>query len=145
MRRLGVHRSILLDLCACLYKRCKQVRCWYVLENNAPLRRSAAAEALDRQSNLPGSAITALVALFQDKDSDVRSAAAEVLVEQASLPESAITALVALLQDKDRDVRSAAAEVLGVQSSLPESAMKSVRTLLQYDDNSVRFPPELDR
>jgi hypothetical protein len=39
VRRLGVHRSILYDLCACLYKRCKQVRCWHLLENNAKLRR----------------------------------------------------------------------------------------------------------
>jgi hypothetical protein len=28
---------MLYDLCACLYKRCKQVRCWHVLENNARL------------------------------------------------------------------------------------------------------------
>jgi hypothetical protein len=87
---------------------------------------------------LPESAIAALIALLQDKESDVRYAAAEAMGSQSNLPESAIAALIALLQDKESQVRSAAAHAMGSQSNLPQSAIAALIALLQDKESQVQ-------
>jgi vesicle coat complex subunit len=101
--------------------------------------RSAAANAIGRQSNLPESAIAALILLLQDTNPDVRSAAARVICKQSNLAEPAIIALVVLLQDTNRDVRSAAARAIDSQSNLPESAIAALIALLQHNNSGVRY------
>ncbi|KAK7430467.1 hypothetical protein QQZ08_002986 [Neonectria magnoliae] len=102
--------------------------------------RSTAAEALRKQSSLPGQALEALSALLEDPDCrrDTRVAAVEALGGQSVLPEQAIDALVALLKTEDKLVQSAATKALGGQSALPELAVDALVALLKDKDVWVR-------
>jgi hypothetical protein len=101
-----------------------------LLQHEENFVRSTAARAIGRQSNLPESAIAALIALLQHKESGVRSAAAEAIGRQSNLPESAIAALIALLQHKESDIRSDAAEAIGGQSNVLDQLLETSGVLL---------------
>jgi HEAT repeat protein len=93
--------------------------------------RSAAVEALSRQSALPEEIIQAVMALLKDPQWYIRSAVAAALSRQSALSEEIMQAVAALLKDPDEDIRSDAVEILRRQLALPEEIIQTVAALLK--------------
>ncbi|MBE9030705.1 HEAT repeat domain-containing protein, partial [filamentous cyanobacterium LEGE 11480] len=83
-------------------------------------------------------AITILLALLKDDDSDVRSRAASSLVQLGNGSESVVGGLLALLKDDDSDVRYCAASSLGQLGNGSELVVGGLLALLKDDDWNVR-------
>lgn len=92
--------------------------------------RGSAADALGSQSDIPKSAVTALVILVNDRDEDkyIRLSAIKALGNHCTRSEEAITALERLLNDEHEDkyVRGPAAEALGNESRLSEKVITAL-------------------
>ncbi|KID85464.1 nacht nucleoside triphosphatase [Metarhizium guizhouense ARSEF 977] len=100
--------------------------------------RSAAAEALKRQSNLSDQAIASLLALLEHEKEEVKFTAAEVLQDQSNLSDTAIASLSALLEHEQENVRFTAAKALPWRHYLSGTMITSLIARLEHKEQQVR-------
>jgi hypothetical protein len=86
-------------------------------------------------------AISRLLLLLQDEDSDVRYMAAYALGNLGDRSEQVISGLLLLLQDEDSDVRHMAADVLRDLGDRLEQVISGLLLMLQDEDSPILLLP----
>ncbi|GAM52146.1 HEAT repeat domain-containing protein [Mycoavidus cysteinexigens] len=101
--------------------------------------RSAAIEALHRQSKLPAATCEALAIELEDQNEKIRSGAAMVLGRQEKLSDEIRDIWLKALASTDQALKSRTIKVLGQHQNLPNHAESALIKALQDQDDSLKI------
>jgi hypothetical protein len=100
--------------------------------------RSAAAEVLGNQPDLPVAVVKSLAGLLRDPEPYMRWVAAKALGNLPDLPVVVMESLIGLIQDPESNVRRDASGAVGNQPDLSAAATESLAGLLRDPESDVR-------